>query len=196
MGALLKLALAAVWASSSSSSSPEADGALDRVSHKIVLDPAAAAAAALAASAPAGAQGSSRERGEAEHDEDSPLFRDFGVMSMYDAEELYDPLVLSCAGGSSNAAAAAVAAARPCCGDGQCQQHCLGDQQTSAAAAAACVGGHEQRSNCPQDCAAATASRRQFELSTDQPQVSSLFSGLESEILHPVRKRVFCAILY
>ena len=30
MGALLKLALAAVWASSSSSSSPEADGALDR----------------------------------------------------------------------------------------------------------------------------------------------------------------------
>ena len=103
------------------------------------------------------------------------IFRDFGTMWMYDAGSQYAPLVLPChhpaqphhpahlgpdAGGIGG-----------CCGDGHCQQSCLGR--------ANCDGGHESPHNCPSDCPTTTVTddgqvthtrtvRRLFELSTEQ----------------------------
>lgn len=94
------------------------------------------------------------------------VFRDFGTIRMYEAGDLYDPLVLPCS-----------SAGDPCCGDGVCQQHCTLDLEQSDLQTA-CVGGHESPHNCPEDCEAGvtSATRRSFELFTGtQPQASSLF---------------------
>ena len=107
-----------------------------------------------------------------------PVFADFGTMRMYDAEAHYDPLVLPCPSGGASLSGAAAGAG--CCGDGQCQQSCL--DQTGG-----CVGGYESPQSCPADCVAgvALAARRQFLLATAQPQASSLFPRLPTEIRHP-----------
>ena len=101
------------------------------------------------------------------------VFRDFGSMHMYDAPTQFDPLVLDCttSGGSTDGG---------CCGDGNCQQSCLGR--------ANCEGGHESPQNCPLDCpqdGSATTARRIFELTTERPQSSSLFPSLATALTHP-----------
>ncbi len=164
--AWLCVALAAVLLASSSLSSALSPlalpGALEHAKHAIVQGLGST-------TGPAGVDMSGSD-----HDS---VFRDFGAMRMYDAGDIYDPLVLPCMFKHGRADRIADA---PCCGDGSCQQHCLASES-----AAECVGGYEQHSNCPQDCIPGTARRRQFELSIDEPQISSLFSTLATEVQHP-----------
>ena len=141
--------------------------------------PLVAAAGAAASAATMSARHEIVREADAPAARGDTFFRDFGAVSMYDAIAQFDPMVPACGG-----AAPPWRGQESCCGDGTCQQRCLGRGPDGGN----CVGGHETPQNCPTDCpadGAATSARRQFRLSTPEPQDSSLFPGLLSSIEHP-----------